>query len=270
MSRANLSYSSLANWISDTPFQGLFNGEIGFQDFGKICALLDASQLFLSPKDGIGLEIHHLADNQVDFSIFGDCRLLNVPALQYPLFAKEWADMIKNNLPQNALDERLIVEFDSSEYGYKMMGLFQRFGYKFFQNELLKIIQLYLASRQKELGRFLPSEFISASVDQLDATCDALGLPVFVGFLDRDLMSVKLVIPVHASNLEAASRFLRHYSAKSCLHCNFEIQPVIDFLKNSVVNNCRPRISIDFEKACFMNRLSFEFTQTSADSKSGA
>jgi hypothetical protein len=272
MSEAKLSYAMLSTWLSETTFQGLFDREAGWQHIKKICSLLDKSPLSLSPSDGIGLELHYMGAKQVDISFLGNYSLLGVPGIQYPLFAQTWQSMVTKNSLQNVLDNHCIVEFDSTGSGYKLMGLFQRFTQKYFeQSELLKIINLYLESRQVELGRALLAEILSISLDRLMATCDVLGLPSFVGFLDRELMAVKLVIPVNADNLEAAVYFIRDYFAKSFPLRIYEINLVVVFLEKAVKNNCHPRISFDYdlEKACFLNRLAFEYTPSSIESEIG-
>ena len=225
-----------------------------------LCGLVDAKNSNIS--SCLLLEIHQANHGLIDLSLRGGHSLLRIPGITYPSFALNLVEYLKKSYP--TMDKNIIVEFDRIGNTYKLMGIFQK--YKDECHDLgcvVDSIEYYAYLRKSELTTqydgIIPSTGKALSVIQ--CSIEAIGPPLFIGFIDRGMSAVKLVTNVTNSNLEAVLDFCDHYfhqiiarqlQSPNVLRCM--IQNLLDTHKES-------RLSVDFDltSATYAGRFSFEF-----------
>jgi hypothetical protein len=268
-------YRSLFQWLSNTSIGLPIHRECDKQ-IVDLSDTLDSSGCGQKPSAEVGLELDHDKQNKVDISIFGDRSLLNIPNIGYPVFAKKWDAHIRSNALERAFPDDLVVEFDYRTSGYKLMGFFQNCMHDHLDSAtVMDALQYYASSRVDEMGpsALVEPNKIEQSMLMLKNIVDTLGPPKFIGFVDRDMLAVKLVIPIEFGNLMQTLTFCSEYLLKQPVAA-FPDSParLREVLDAMLQGDRRPRISLDFDigKACLLKRLSIEFMSTSFSGASSA
>jgi hypothetical protein len=254
----NLSLLTLLDWLAC----GKFNHTLGLariDNMRHLCKLADESNCHI--KSSLGLEIHHATLALPDLSLFGKYSLLHIPGIAYPCFASGWEAFVKDNYA--TMDKTVIAEFDHTEKGYKLMGFFQPYSGECHSLECaLDSIKFYASLRRKELmtqiaRKFPPTE---KAISITECSIKAIGVPAYIGFIDRGMCAVKLITNVTDDNLQAVVAFCDlnfQYIIASQLRSSSVLRSM---LKALLAKNINVRLSVDLDllTAEYLGRLSFE------------
>ena len=254
----NLPLLTLLDWLAC----GKFNHTLGLariDNLRHLCKLVDESNCHI--KSSLGLEIHPATHVLPDLSLFGTHSLLHIPGITYPGFASDWEAFIKDNYA--AMDKSIIAEFDHTEKGYKLMGFFQSYSGECRSLECaLDSIKFYANLRPKELiseiGWKSPST--DKALSMIESSINAIGVPAYIGFIDRGMCAVKLITTVTNDNLQAVVNFCNLYFF-NIIESRLRSSSVLrSMLKDLLVQNVNVRLSVDVDllTAKFHDRLSFE------------
>jgi len=253
------SLTSLLDWLSSNSYNQILS-HASIDSMRDLCRLVDAKSLIIS--SCLLLEIHQANHGLIGVSLRGGHSLLSIPGISYPSFAIDLVEYLAKNYP--TIDENIGVEFDRIGNGYKLMGFFQKYTDECHDLAcVLDSISYYAYLRRNELKTQYGGIITSASKALAEIQCliEAIGAPLFIGFIDRGMSAVKLVTNVTNSNLEAVVDFCDHYfhqiiasqlQSSNVLRCM--IQNLLDTYKET-------RLSVDFDltSATYVDRFSFEF-----------
>jgi hypothetical protein len=253
------SLSSLLDWLGSQSHNKMLS-QVSIESMRHLCRLVDTKNSNIS--SCLLLEIHHANHGLIDLSLRGGHSLLSVPGISYPGFAFDLVDYLKRNYP--TIDKNIGVEFDRVGNGYKLMGFFQKYTDECHNLACaLDSIEHYAYLRKNELGTQYGGSITSTSKSLTAIQCliEAIGAPLFIGFIDRGMSAVKLVINVTKSNLESVVDFCDHYFhhiITSQLHGSNFLRCMI---QNLLATHMEPRFSVDINlaSATYIDRFSFEF-----------
>jgi len=251
--------SRLLDWLGSQTYNKIIT-HASMESMRHLCGLVDAKNSNIS--SCLLLEIHQANHGLIDLSLRGGHSLLRIPGITYPSFALNLVEYLKKSYP--TMDKNIIVEFDRIGNAYKLMGIFQK--YKDECHDLgcvVDSIEYYAYLRKSELTTQYDGNILSTgkALSVIQCSIEAIGPPLFIGFIDRGMSAVKLVTNVTNSNLEAVLDFCDHYfhqiiarqlQSPNVLRCM--IQNLLDTHKES-------RLSVDFDltSATYAGRFSFEF-----------
>lgn len=264
----NLPLLTLLDWLAC----GKFNHTLGLariDNLRRLCKLVDESNCHI--KSSLGLEIHPATNVLPDLSLFGTHSLLNIPGITYPSFASDWEAFVMDNYA--AMDKSVIAEFDHTEKGYKLMGFFQSYSGECRSLECaLDSIKFYANLRPKELISEIGWESPSTdkALSMIESSINAIGVPAYIGFIDRGMCAVKLITTVTNDNLQAVVDFCDLYFHNIIASQLRSSSVLRSMLKALLVQNVNVRLSVDVDllTAKYHDRLSFECMASQSTPKS--
>lgn len=257
-SSSSPSLTSTLEWLASCKFSDLVVREC-IEHMHRLCVLAD--NVDSQVETCLGLEIHRKNNQKTDLSLFGGHELLQVPEINYPRFASEWKDFYF--LYASFMAQKVVVEFDYVDNRFKLMGFFQRYlGKPGCINCILESIRFYAGIRNIELEGKEAQDTRSTdeSMGILHETIKAIGPPHYVGYLERSLNAVKLIIEVSEINAQTVLKFCEQYFSNLIARQLESIDALKIILYDLVNSYQKVNLSLDFDiaTASFLDRLSLE------------
>ncbi len=251
------SLTTTLEWLASCKLSDLVMRDC-IEHMHRLCALAD--NIDSQAETYLGLEVHH-NNQKTDLSLFGGHELLQIPEINYPLFALRWKDFYF--LYANYMAQKIVVEFDYVDNSFKLMGFFQRYlGKPGCINCILESIRFYASIRNIELeGKEVQNtRSTDESIGILHDTFKAIGPPHYVGYLERRLNAVKLITEVSDINVETVLKFCGQYFSNLIVRQLKSIDALGIILYDLVNSYQKVNLSLDFDiaTASFLDRLSLE------------
>jgi hypothetical protein len=250
---------ALLTWLVRSGRYKLVNSEC-IHELQELCAKADESCHSL--KSCFGLEVHR-KKKYTDLCLFGGPDLLRIQGINYPNFARKWLEFSEPHT--NLLCEELAVEFDySKENGYSLMGFFVRFPRTSYAiKDILESIRFYSVARSEELDHEIKEVYLPAIDDSLrglDGVFKAVGLPHLVGYVDRNICAVKIIIEVTKENISKLSAFTIQRFGELIVSSLGYRDLFGNIMRYLLSINSTVRLSVDYDilSSQFIQRLSLE------------
>lgn len=252
------SLTTTLEWLASCRLSDLVVREC-IEHMHRLCVLAD--NIDSQAETYLGLEIHRKNNQKTELSLFGGHELLQIPEINYPRFALEWKDFYF--LYANFMAQKVVVEFDYVDNSFKLMGFFQRYlGKPGCTDCILESIRFYAGIRNIELeGKDAQyTKSTEESLGILHEIIKEIGPPHYVGYLERNLNAVKLIIEVSAINVQTISKFCEQYFTNIIISRLKSIDAFKTILYELVELYQKVNISLDFDiaKASFHDRLCLE------------
>lgn len=244
--------SALIHWLRQSPFSNLVLDD-RYSSLESLNSLLDNSQAGSREHQTMGIEIHHDDPGQADFGIFGDLSLTAIESISYPSGIQQWFDQIKAKSLEHSFPQKFWLEFDSDASGYRLMGLFQNCDRCSCDSDT--IVELLLQHGD-------PKGFLASTLQQI-------GVPDWIGLIDRWQEYVKLVIPLHGEFSEPLAAFVARWFMPQLSNAGVSPEVMVKILQ-SWADNGLIRLSVDCRLTQDLpgRRLCFELFEREHESDS--
>lgn len=219
--------NTLIHWLHKSPFVDLISAD-RYIKLEALSKKIDTGLTGPRANQTMGIEVHHDNPGKADFGIGGDLRLTAIAGISYPIWVQQWFTRVKAKGLEKAFPQQFWLEFDDNGNGYQLMGLFQQCDPSVCEASTLT--ELFLEQSDEE--------------GFLESTLKQIGMPDWIGLIDRWQEHLKLVIPLHDHFNEPLTRLLEQWFNPQLSSINLTSKTVVDALK-SWTDNGLIRLSVD-------------------------
>jgi len=234
---------------------------------GELAAFLDCQFADFQSDLCIGLELHHDQSRRVDLSVYCNQLASGAAAGDCPQWLLLWRSLVDEHGGASLFPSDYWLEYDCYSSNYQLAGLFQRCCAEPIDAECVaRLLADYSLLAGGEIG--LDRSVRSTGLAELFA---CLGLPQWIGLMERDQGLVKMVIALTQDTLDGLKHFLEENFGSLLMTIGLGSSTICEAIK-PWLEIASVRISIDYCPGSneFSCRLCFELMLPSERGLSGS